>query len=246
MDHNSLASVKAAAQQYMSKETELHGLVNNAGIMSTPYQITKDGYESQFQTNHMAHWLFTNELIPTMLKTSLTVPTGTCRIVNISSIGHTMAPKCGIDFNDTSLPNESGMTRYGQSKLANTLHITMLNKTYGPDSRYAKSGQGEIWSSAVHPGLVESGLGGSAELPLWMKIAVPIAKFLGQSMDSDKGAWTSIYCVASADFKAENSGAYFQRIADPNGNRSDLAKDEKLAEKLDSWTAEKMAEMGLL
>jgi NAD(P)-dependent dehydrogenase (short-subunit alcohol dehydrogenase family) len=118
MDHTSLSSVVSAAKLFLSKETALHGLVNNAGIMATPFEMTKDGHEAQWQTNYLAHWVFTHCLLPLMLSTSKTLPLGSVRLVNLTSGGHFMAPKGGINFADTSLPNKAG-SRYGQSKLAN-------------------------------------------------------------------------------------------------------------------------------
>jgi NAD(P)-dependent dehydrogenase (short-subunit alcohol dehydrogenase family) len=74
-----------------------------------------------------------------MLETFKIVPPGGVRIVNISLSGHYSAPKGGIYFPDTSLNNESPMTRYGQSKLANVLHSKTLNRLYGPWSTNSKA-----------------------------------------------------------------------------------------------------------
>ena len=152
MDHLSLSSVVSAATLLLSRESAIHGLINNAGIMATPLEMTKDGYEAQFQTNHLAHWVLVSYLLPLMLDTSKSLPPGSVRIVNLSSVGHWSAPKGGINFSDTSLAGQANMARYGQSKLANVLHIKTLHKLYGPDSPSAKAGKGEIWAAAVHPG----------------------------------------------------------------------------------------------
>jgi NAD(P)-dependent dehydrogenase (short-subunit alcohol dehydrogenase family) len=55
MDNMSLGSVIAAAKLFLTKETILHGLINNAGIMCTPFEISKDGHEAQWKTNYLAH-----------------------------------------------------------------------------------------------------------------------------------------------------------------------------------------------
>lgn len=55
IDHLSLASVFSAAKSVLSKESSLHGLINNAGIMASPFEITIDGHEGQWQTNYLAH-----------------------------------------------------------------------------------------------------------------------------------------------------------------------------------------------
>ena len=244
MDHTCLSTVVAAAKLFLSKETALHGLVNNAGIMATPLEMTQDGYEAQWQTNYLAHWVLTTQLLPLMLATSKLLPPGSVRVVNLSSSGHYSAPKVGIGFGDTSLKDASGMTRYGQSKLANILHSKTLNKLYGPDSPAVKDENGVIWTSTVHPGLVESNIGTAADLPLLLKKAVNLYGMLGGRFDGDKGAWTSVFCSASPDMKKEHSGAYFQRIADPNGWQSAMAKDGELAEKLEEWTMQEMKKGG--
>lgn len=70
MDHTHLSTVAAAATDFLSRESRLDGLVNNAGIMATPFSMTEDGYEEQWQTNYLAHWVFTRHLLPLMLATS--------------------------------------------------------------------------------------------------------------------------------------------------------------------------------
>ncbi|KAF4631734.1 hypothetical protein G7Y89_g6394 [Cudoniella acicularis] len=244
IDHLSLSSVVSAANLFLAKETSLHGLVNNAGIMATPLEISKDGHEAQWQTNYLAHWVFTSHLLPIMLSTSKTLPPGSVRIVNLTSAGHYSAPKEGINFADASLRNGDNMTRYGQSKLANALHAKILNRLYGPWSLAATAGKGEIWTAAVHPGLVESNLGTRAEFPTTMKVILAIYRAVGgKMMDGDKGSWTSVFCVASPEMKKELSGTYFQRIAEA-GWQSGMAKNIKLAERLEEWTREEMKKEG--
>ncbi|KAL2430858.1 Short-chain dehydrogenase/reductase drtF [Exophiala dermatitidis] len=244
IDHMSLASVVSAAEEFIRKETALHGLVNNAGIMATPFEMTKDGYEAQWQTNYLAHWVLTARLLPLLLQTSRDLPPGSVRVVNLSSSGHYSAPKGGINFSDTALRHDSVMARYGQSKLANILHAKTLHKHYGPGSPSSRSGQGEIWTAIVHPGLVESNLAVGAELPSWLKVLVPVYKRIGGLMDADRGSWTSVFCVTSPTMRKEHSGAYFQRVVDPAGWQSCLAKDVGLAAKLQDWTKEEMERGG--
>ncbi len=244
MDHTSLSTIVAAAKLFLSKENVLHGLINNAGIMATPFEITENGNEAQWQTNYLAHWVFTSYLLPLMLNTSKALPAGSVRIVNLSSSGHYSAPKGGIDLADTSLRDASPMNRYGQSKLANILHTKTLNRLYGPDSPSAKARNGEIWSAVVHPGLVDTNIGVRAEMPLLLKVLIAPYKALGGSIDGDKGSWTSVFCAASPQMRREHSGAYFQRIADPKGWQSGMAQDLDLATRLEVWTACEMKREG--
>jgi hypothetical protein len=152
-----------------------------------------------------------------------------------------MAPKGGINFNDTSLPNNSS-NRYGQSKLANVLHAKTLNTLYGPSSASSKSGAGEIWTSAVHPGLVESQLAGHAEGG-GLKVLLSVFKAFGGYTDADTGSWTSVFCAASPEMKAMQSGTYFERIA-KKGLESRAAKDVDLAQRLEDWTKAEMVKEG--
>ncbi|KAH7323078.1 hypothetical protein B0I35DRAFT_450228 [Stachybotrys elegans] len=242
MDHGKLATVIAAAKTFASKETALHGLVNNAGIMATPFALTEDGYEAQFQTNYIAHWLFTYHLLPILRETAKNAPAGSVRIVNLTSAGEQFAPSIGINFQDTSLPQDSAMARYGQSKLVNILHAKTLHERYGP----AAAGDEGIWTAAVHPGFVWTNLAeGHLELPWWMRVLAFAARMAGAFWPPDKGAWTSVYCVASPEMKREHSGHYFERIAQL-GSESAKAKDMALAEKLDEWTRKEMEAKGFL
>ncbi|KAI1768942.1 hypothetical protein GGR53DRAFT_317373 [Hypoxylon sp. FL1150] len=247
MDLMDLSSVVAAAERILTFETALHGLVNNAGIMATPFEMTKNGHEAQWQTNYIAHWVFTEHLLPLMLRTAKTLAPGTVRIVNLTSSGHLTAPKAGINFNDLSLKDNGTWTRYGQSKLANILHTKTLHKTYGPGSPSARNGEGEIWASCVHPGIVETNLAAPAEQSGSMVTSIFSAfRTLGFMYPADKGSYTSLFCAASRDMKAEQSGAYLdihRRLAEPWW-QSSAAKDGKLAERLEEWTKETMRKDG--
>jgi NAD(P)-dependent dehydrogenase (short-subunit alcohol dehydrogenase family) len=247
VDFMNLTSVVTAAKQFLTLETALHGLVNNAGIMATPFEMTKDGHEGQWQTNYLAHWILTDHLLPLLLQTAKTLPTGSVRIVNLTSSGHLGAPKGGINFEDLSLKDSGPWPRYGQSKLANILFTNTLHKTYGPGSPSAQNGEGEIWVSSVHPGLVETNLAASVEESgSGMKGIFSVLRVIGLYYSADKGSWTSLFCVASRDMKAEQSGKYFeifQRLVEPWW-QSGAAKDEKLAERLEEWTEEVMRKEG--
>ncbi|KAJ1327031.1 retinol dehydrogenase 12 [Microdochium nivale] len=250
MNHGDLSTVVAAAEHFLALQQPLHGLVNNAGIMATPYAMTKDGYEEQWQTNYLAHWVFTRHLLPALRKTAAansSVP-GAVRIVNISSGSHFQAPKGGIAFADTSLGEaSSGLARYGQSKLANVLHSKVLHEVYGPGgSATGQDGgkEGEIWVSAVHPGLVFTGLGDKANtVPGFLLTLLIWYMKLGAGVDADTGAWTSLFCVAGKQMMREQSGTYFQRVAQ-RGEESEDAKDLELARKLEEWTETEMQRGG--
>ena len=97
--------------------------------MATPYELSKDGVELQFQTNHLGHFAFTIPLLPLLLKTSKE-PGTSVRIVNLTSLGHNFAPslKAGLAFDTVESVNKitGPWQRYGQSKLANILFSKQL------------------------------------------------------------------------------------------------------------------------
>jgi len=90
--------------------------------------------------------------------------------------------------------------------------------------------------------MVESQLAGRAQ-STFLKVVLPVFRFLGQYTDSDTGSWTSVFCVASPEMRAEQSGRYFERIA-KKGWESSYAKDLNLAAKLESWTEDLMKKEG--
>src|ERR1700760_436198 len=110
--------------------------------MAVPFSKTADGFEIQFQTNYLSHWILTQQLLPLLLATARSAEPGAVRIVNVTSDGHErMPPKEGIAFNDIDLPDRQPMTRYGQSKLANILHANELNRRYGPNGTELSEGK---------------------------------------------------------------------------------------------------------
>ncbi|GJP32086.1 hypothetical protein CLOM_g16623 [Closterium sp. NIES-68] len=90
LDLASLKSVRAFAADYLRLNRPLHVLVNNAGVMLCPFMLTADGYENQFGTNHVGHFLLTNLLLPKLKETAQQEAAET-RIVLVSSMGHKLA-----------------------------------------------------------------------------------------------------------------------------------------------------------
>ncbi|EXJ76258.1 uncharacterized protein A1O5_00766 [Cladophialophora psammophila CBS 110553] len=243
MDMMDLKTVVRVAEEIIRKEKLLHGLVNNAGIMATPYEESSDGdgCEAQFQTNYLSHWLLTFHLLPLLLETSRQSPMGTVRIVNVSSDGHLIfgAPS-GIDFNDinqTQTGKGGPWSRYGSSKLANILHAKELNRRYGGSER------GCIWTASLHPGTVDTKLSTGATGSSFFQVILPILKFFGAYSKVDTAAYTSLYAVASDEFTQNLSGEYLQPVT-KLGKASKQANDPKLAKDLWSWTLAEMSVRG--
>ncbi len=127
LDLSDLDSVREFANSMKSKLKSLDVLINNAGIMMCPYWKTKQGYEMQFGTNHLGHFLLTNELLPLLKKSD------SSRIVTVSSRAHYgyWPTKKGFSINWEDLnwdKNYSSVNAYSQSKLANILFTKELAK----------------------------------------------------------------------------------------------------------------------
>jgi NAD(P)-dependent dehydrogenase (short-subunit alcohol dehydrogenase family) len=120
LDLTALESVRAAADELRSRYDRIDLLINNAGVMMTPKQTTRDGFELQFGTNHLGHFAFTGLLLDHLL------PVPGSRVVTVSSNGHHFGR---IRFDD--LQSERSYARtgaYGQSKLANLLFTYELQR----------------------------------------------------------------------------------------------------------------------
>jgi len=147
LDLGSLESVRTAAAEFLSGHDQLHILVNNAGIMATPHRLTPDGFESQFGTNHLGHFLFTNLLLKALKNAA------GARVVALSSTAHLRSDIHWDDVDYRSRPYDK-WEAYGQSKTANALFALGLNQ------RFSSVG---IFANAVHPGGIMTGL--QKELP---------------------------------------------------------------------------------
>src|SRR6266478_1194730 len=143
LDLASLESVRAAAGELRARHPRIDLLINNAGVMFTPKQTTRDGFELQFGTNHLGHFALTGLLLEQML------PVPGSRVVTVSSLAHRLGAR--IHFDD--LQGERSYRRvaaYGQSKLANLMFTYELARRL--------SGAGTTIAAAAHPGLASTEL----------------------------------------------------------------------------------------
>ncbi|KAK9440794.1 short chain dehydrogenase [Metarhizium brunneum] len=147
MDMDSLDSVRKAAKDFLGRSSKLNVLINNAGIMACPYTKTKDGFERQFAVNHLAHYLFTRLLLPTLISSS--TPAFNSRIVNVSSSGHGMSPVNFDNYNFDQPDSYDPWLSYGQSKTANIWTASYLDRALGSRGVHALS---------LHPGGIWTGL----------------------------------------------------------------------------------------
>ena len=120
LDLADLDSVKAASDEIAAKEGRVALLLNNAGVMATPLQQTKQGFELQIGTNHLGHFALTRLLLPLIEDDG--------RVVTVSSTAHTMG---SVDTSDLSFAHGrsySAWGAYGQSKAANILFAKVKDK----------------------------------------------------------------------------------------------------------------------
>ncbi len=191
LDLMDFSSIKSFTEKFREKYTRLDVLLNNAGIMTTPYFLTKDGLEAQMGTNHFGHFALTG-LLFNLLKN-----TPASRIVNVSSMAHKQGK---MDFSNLLFENGVGYSpikSYGRSKLANLLF------TYELQRKMATNGIKTI-AVAAHPGVSNTNLARYLEDKLIFKILKPMMSPLIQ--EQDMGALPQIR--ASVDEKIKGGEFY--------------------------------------
>jgi NAD(P)-dependent dehydrogenase (short-subunit alcohol dehydrogenase family) len=141
LDLASLKSVRACADQLVAKGEPFDVIIANAGVMATPFGHTADGFETQFGTNHLGHFVLVNRIASLMGAGS--------RLINLSSSGHRFSNVYLEDPGFQRTPYEP-FVAYGRSKTANILFAV------GFDERGRERG---VRASAVHPGGIQTELG---------------------------------------------------------------------------------------
>jgi len=218
LDLMSQESVKTAAKEVSQLTSRLDLIINNAGIMTTARQTTKEGLEGQFGANHIGHFLLTNLLMHQLLASASSSDEGATRVINLTSAGHRLSPVRFSDYNweksNDEIPEEerhvqlppkfakgaddgyNGWLAYGQAKTANMLFSVGLNEKY--------RGKG-VRSYAVHPGSIWTGLSrnldadGEAAIrsvsPFWKNLdqgaATVLVAALDPALDESKGIMLS-------------------------------------------------------
>ena len=160
LDLGDLKSVRAFADSFKSNYQQLDVLLNNAGIMWCPYDVTKDGFESQMGVNHLGHFALTGLLLDLLKRTE------NSRVVNVSSLGHRNGK---MDFDNLLFSEENYHPRqaYFNSKLANLLFTYELQ-------RKLEANNLDVISVAAHPGGSATNLARHVEGQLWYKLLFPI------------------------------------------------------------------------
>jgi NAD(P)-dependent dehydrogenase (short-subunit alcohol dehydrogenase family) len=183
LDLTDARSIDAFAARLLASGRPVHLLINNAGVMATPFARDARGFESQLATNHIGHFQLTARLWPALVRA------GGARVVALSSRGHARA---GVDFDDPHFerrPYDKWLA-YGQSKTANALFALALD------------GRGEgrrVRAFSVHPGAIpETDLGRSMS-PEEMRAAVEMASKMTPGLKTPpQGAATTVWCATSS------------------------------------------------
>jgi NAD(P)-dependent dehydrogenase (short-subunit alcohol dehydrogenase family) len=190
LDLASLASVRACADALVSAGKPFDLVIANAGVMACPEGLTSDGFETQFGTNHLGHFVFVNR-IARLLKPG-------SRLVNLSSAGHRFSD---VDLDDPNFERTpyTEFVAYGRSKTANILFAVEF------DRRHKANG---VRAAAVHPGVIRTELSRHLDpaviAQMMERINADSVASGGQAVTYKsiaQGAATSVWCgvKASAD-----------------------------------------------
>ncbi|MGZ4584533.1 MAG: SDR family NAD(P)-dependent oxidoreductase [Mycobacterium sp.] len=225
LDLTALAGVRAAASAIREIAPAIDVLMNNAGVMFTPFGRTRDGFEIQIGTNHFGHFELTRLLVPQLAAAS--GADGQARIVTLSSGGHVMGD---VDLDDPNWERREydKFVAYGASKTANILHAVEA------DRRLRDVG---IRAYAVHPGTVATSLArhmSRADFSRLRELAAastaargePTGGFLDVAAP-ERGAATQVWAAVSPEL-AGRGGLYLEDCG-VSETVASYARDERRA-----------------
>jgi len=190
LDLASLKSVRVCADRLVAKGESFDLVIANAGVMATPFAQTRDGFETQFGTNHLGHFVFVNRIAPLFRAGG--------RLINLSSSGHRFS---NVDLDDPNFERAAyePFVAYGRSKTANILFAVEFDRRH--------RGRG-VRAAAVHPGAIPTELGRHVDPSRMQALVDQINQQLAaegqgpfQWKTIPQGAATSVWAgvVASAD-----------------------------------------------
>src|SRR6201998_1901158 len=190
LDLASLKSVRACADELLARGEAFDVVIANAGVMATPFGHTLDGFETQFGTNHLGHFVLVNRIAPLIRASG--------RLINLASAGHRFSK---VDLNDPNFQSTAydPFVAYGRSKTANILFAVAFDRRH--------RGRG-VRAAAVHPGGIQTELGRYSEPGRIEKLMAQINQELAaegkgpfQWKSVPQGAATSVWAavVAPAD-----------------------------------------------
>jgi NAD(P)-dependent dehydrogenase (short-subunit alcohol dehydrogenase family) len=213
MDLSSFASVRSGANAFLqASSSQLNLLIGNAGIMACPFSKTPDGYESQFATNHLGHFLLFQLLKPALLASA--TPAYPSRYVSLSSLAHCYAPPDLSDINFEKTAYDPWIA-YGRSKTANVWLANAIERRYAAQHLHATS---------VHPGgIFDTGLG--VHITDEFKQALLDDEATRRTFkNSAQGAATTVYAGVSREWAAKG-GRYLSSCTEQRSHEE--RKDEE-------------------
>jgi NAD(P)-dependent dehydrogenase (short-subunit alcohol dehydrogenase family) len=207
-DLSRLAEVKRVAAEIAAAEPRIDVLINNAGALFASRQLTPDGLELTFATNHMSYFVLTHGLRDRLRASA------PARVVNVASDAHKGEK---LDFNDLqSARSYRGLSVYGRTKLCNILFTRELAR------RWQGSG---VTANSLHPGFVSTRFGDmSGGMLSWVVRAAKVF-----AISPEKGAETIVY-LASSDQVAGATGLYYYKCRPATPTRE--AQDDDTARRL--------------
>jgi NAD(P)-dependent dehydrogenase (short-subunit alcohol dehydrogenase family) len=205
---STIVEMKRVASEIAAAETRIDVLINNAGALFSSRQVTPDGLEMTFATNHMGYFVLTLGLADRLRTTS------GARVVNTASDAHVRA---SLDFNDLqSAKRYRGFPVYGRSKLCNILFTRELAR------RWRDTG---VTANCLHPGFVSTRFGDRSGGVF--SLLVRVAKLF--AISPEEGAKTIVY-LASSEAARNLTGAYFYKCRPTEPSKR--AQDDEAAKRL--------------
>jgi NAD(P)-dependent dehydrogenase (short-subunit alcohol dehydrogenase family) len=220
----SLASIRDFASRFLTQHSRLDILVNNAGVMACPFARTADGFETQFGTNHVGHFLMTCLLVPALREAAPS------RVVSVSSRGHHLSPVDFADPNFERRPYQKWLS-YGQAKTANVLFAVGLERRLGSQGVHA---------NAVHPGAIMTELGRHLEPEdiQFLQSRAPAGSTL-QFKSVEAGAATAVFAGTAPELEGRG-GLYLEDCHVAGINDAPNALDGVKSYALDAQNAERL------
>ncbi|XP_014285498.2 retinol dehydrogenase 11 [Halyomorpha halys] len=219
LDLSSLESVRSFCKDFLASYDNLHLLINNAGIMFSPWELSEDGFEIHFATNHLGHFLLTMILLPTICKSAPS------RIINVSSLAHRLS--FSMRYDDLNYEKSyNPIIAYARSKLANVLFSKELAR------RLKGSGVKVV---SLHPGVVYTDLPRYLSDIFFTGAYWIYEKFGWLVMKTPKqGAQTTLYCALE---DCVESGLYYDdcAVAETSAISKNMDEAKELWEKSLGW-----------
>jgi len=207
MELDSLQSVREAAADFLKRSKTLNVLIGNAGVMATPEGKTKDGLETQFGVNHVAHFLLFELLRPILLASS--TPAFPSRVVCVSSAAHRQS-SVNLDDLNFAKGGYDPWKAYGQSKTANIWMATEIERRYGSQGVHA---------TAVHPGVIMTKLARHLDDAHAARLRTPEMQTSLKS--AEQGAATTVWAAVGKEW-ANRGGKYLEDVGEAGARDPDV------------------------